>query len=137
MSDEAKKALEQFLLSLLEATKEGAYRAAEQIPLVLQEKLRFALFSETIILLFTLAGMVLTVYLFRLISRRRDERVRIEGSAFYRLSGGDLYATGQVGCVALGVLSGVCCMLSIARVAKVLLAPRLYLLEWAMSLMRQ
>lgn len=122
MSDEAKKALEQFLIALLDGLKNGATWAKEQVPLVLQEKLAFD-FAWSAVLFVSAALVAYASYRFvRWVLS--DGETLIEHPELVMMMAPFAYV----------FLTGGAALKSMLQIY---FAPRLYLLEWAMDLVKK
>ena len=121
MSDEAKKALEQFLIALLDGLKDGATWAKEQVPLVLQEKLAFDFVWALACVVFFLLALFVC---WRTIKWAITEDCPLDGDLVVPFAG--------LGCVfsLVGVVA------NSQTAFQIYFAPRLYLLEWAMALVK-
>lgn len=128
MTDETKKALEEFLLILLEQAKTGAAWSADQIPLIIQEKLAYDFWMAVF-------GVVLSVGIWVWYLGRFKQRLQIVDS-YHSSSDEELVAMGQLslgGVVAL--ISGLySTFVGIPTLIKIHFAPRLYIVEWLRGL---
>jgi hypothetical protein len=128
MSDEMRKALEAFLMNLLAGAQKwgekGADFAAEQIPLVLKEKLYYDFAWATVWLVFGLTLLVIAnkvgIKLWK--SAETGEDDRLFGSVVIRLMG-TVFALPFV-------------FTNLNTMLKIGLAPRVYIIEWLTSLVR-
>lgn len=124
MSDEMREALEAYLTSLLESAEQGAAWTAEQVPLVIQEKLAFDFWWNV---LWLAACPVLAFTTFRLAARSLR---KVDNS-------GD-----NDGWLFVGFVSGVAFFISVPLffvathdALQITLAPRLYIVEWIRGLL--
>ena len=139
MDEQTKKLLNEYLVKLLGAIEKGADFAAEQIPLVIQEKLTFSLVMGLIWgavgILFAIAGLVWY--------RIWRKRARLHGTTLaqrygeptpeqiaYRINEDGNNVAAIVGCVALVVSAIPVVLYNLNVIAKIYFAPRLYILEW-------
>lgn len=127
MSDEMKKLLQEALASLLDSVRAGASFAQQQMPLLVQEKLRYELWRSAGWAILVLAGAGLVAYLCMQLRRRarRDpnksdrEEMLIVGWGF-----GVVLPTVMV-LISLDYLQ---------KMLKIIVAPRVYILDWLRSL---
>jgi len=113
--------------ALLAVLKQSAAVAQEQLPLVLQEQLRYGFYDTLLGLAFGVCMTVGGIKLFRLASKMKAEKESYERETYF---------VGEIFAASLSVLGGIIGLLEVSSLAQILLAPRVYLLEWAMRLAR-
>jgi hypothetical protein len=134
MNDEMKKALSDFLGLLLEGIKTGTSFAQQQIPLVIQEKLNYEIYSSFawmgIWLFIILLAWIVQQTVWRITNPKRTGKSRLaEGEEAAR-------AITTIGAV-LGSIGGLIDIIyNIDHVVYVWVAPRVYLLEWLKELIK-
>lgn len=115
MDDQTKELLKQYLSKLLEATEKGIQWTAEQVPLVIQEKLAYdfyqALFYTTVFLLLGIGCAYLTYKILTKWDRHLDTPAIVL----------------TVPVAVVGIIAA-CAWLD--DVLKIAVVPRLYILEW-------
>lgn len=125
MSDETRKALEQFALQIVDAAKAGGQWTTEQAPLLVQEWLRWQL-AEAVIFMVMFTSIATALGLFSKYCWKQYE----EGYHYndWNISGTFL----AIGCGVFALLTFV----PLLQVVKVLVAPRVVVLEKFMELVR-
>ena len=117
MSEDMQKQLAEYLKDFVGAIKAGGEFAMQQAPMVVQEKIAFGRAQESIELAACVLVLVgLTVMLVQLYKEADDCLV---------------IPVGVLTLLAVGVTA-----INVPDVLQVWLAPRLYILEWAASLLR-
>jgi hypothetical protein len=130
MTEETKKALEAYLLQLVEASKQGAAWAKDQVPLVLQEKLVFDAWTCIVHLV---SGGLLIVAVWWLRTRVIKATKGLGAHDPFPEQVG--YWLSLIGASFITVVSyGVYIYPCVILLLKIKYAPRVYLLEWALAL---
>lgn len=124
MTDETKRALEAFVLQIIDAAKSGAQWTAEQTPLLVQEWLRWQLAENVIHLFFAFIGVIFTVWWLK-----RAKKFLEEDNPIGFIGGG------------VAALFGAMCGVAIIPVAiesiiKILVAPRVVVFEKFIELIK-
>jgi hypothetical protein len=126
MDEQLQKQLAGYLDSIATAAKTGSQFVIEQTPLVVQEKVTYGRAIETFTLAALLLAIVFCVWVVRVGLRSRDEYGVTEG--------------GVAAVIAGVIVGGIACVSAVVQADAVLMvwvAPRLYILEWAMSLLKK
>jgi hypothetical protein len=118
MTDETKKALEAFVLQMIDAAKSGASWTAEQAPILVQEWLRWQLVEAIIIIVTLTIGSVL----FGAIAKHYWHDIDDNPVPFFALLA--------------GIILWVPLFFNILALAKVLVAPRVVVFEKFMELVK-
>lgn len=120
MSDATKQALEQFVQKMLSGAEQAGEFAVEQAPLLVQEWLRWQVVDNAMALV-VFAALAWAAWRFFRVARRWDDE-----------------AAQVVGCVAAvaAVAAGLAALESMFSLVKVLVAPRVVVLEKFMELVR-
>ena len=126
MSEELQKSLNEYLSSLASTVKDGATFAGEQIPLVIQEKLSFDLVWAIV---WMVMGIILLVVCGWLITM---------GRKVYNLDRYNESIIGYAICSVASGLVGIGLMLNnLYIILNITLAPRLYIVEWVMGMVKK
>ena len=121
MSDEMKKMIEEALKFLGDAVKTGAEFAGEEVPLIIQEKLAYDFWY------YALCSLVWgLLWIIPFLAYRKCW-------ACYQKDRSSAY---DEGAIVFAIISG-CLAVNISEMLKITLAPRLYIMEWAASLLNQ
>ena len=130
MNDEMKAVLLEYLKKLLSVTEKGLEWSAEQIPLIIQEKLTYDFwFSAAWLVVVTIVFVGANAFVWRLVESYRDdynkpntqgEKIAIRGT------------TGLFTILVYVLIGGILA----ENVLKIYLAPRLYILEWLRDAVR-
>lgn len=117
--------LAEYLKAFLASAKQGAAFVTEQAPLVVQEKIVYGRAVETALLVIAIGAIVGCVKVFRW-------GWAYESNNWADDSGPAAWISSLVG----GALLSIWATYQLTVVAQVWFAPRLYILEWAMSMTR-
>ena len=114
MNEDLQKQLAEMLAKLMDATQNAATWTADQIPLLVQEKILFGRIWETVLLVLLVAFTVLLV--------------KVAGVAWGHQWDGDRLSATMLYLASTGAATG--CVVQAYFVTLVWFAPRLYILEW-------
>jgi hypothetical protein len=117
MDEQTKTLLAEYLKKLLQAAESGASFAAEQIPIIIQEKLAFDFWVATMwIALCLVAGILVSIGYYKInVKAEWDE---------------DTTAPTTVAMFFVGVTLLMILLFNLITIIKIQVAPRLYIVEW-------
>ena len=136
MNPELQRELATWLASLRESAGNGMNFAIEQAPIVVREKVAFGRAYETTWLVVALLVTVATGWLAYWLLRTRAEREQAARDRGNQAREGDASIQAFAACVGCAVAT----LLTVGQsyyVYLVWLAPRVYILEWLMSMMER
>ena len=119
MNEELKTTLAEYLKKLLSLVEQGAQAAAQQVPLIIQEKLRYDLVMESVYLVVVFPLLILCIWW---IWRGVRNVIENEDPEYYMPN----FTVGGV----LGVVTLILTLAGVGTIVKIVLAPRLYIVEW-------
>lgn len=117
MDEQTKKLLADYLAKLLNTADKAAAWTADQIPLVIQEKLAYDFWSDAMIMVMLLVVIGLLIYSCPKLFKSGAEELGV-----------------ACGCVATIMAPFV--IATAMQMTKIALAPRLYILEWLKELVK-
>lgn len=133
MNAELQHALAELLTAMLAAAKDGTTWAKGEIPLLIQERLQYALFERAMMLVGALMLVALGRFLYKT-GRLVDQRY--EYAKAHNQYVEDDGAIWKAGACALWGLGGFFTIVAILDIAKVIIAPRVYVVDWLTSMIR-
>lgn len=120
MTPELQQQLAEYLKKLMETTQSAANFAADQLPLVVQEKILYGRVTETLqfVVFIAIAAVSFRMMRWTMKRERYDDELFICAYA------------------ASGIVFSILALVETSYLAQVWFAPRLYILEWAAHLMK-
>ena len=115
MSEQMSKIVQEYLTKLLSAIESGATFTAEQVPIIIQEKLAFDFW-------WAVAGLILGILLWLLYPRLWTSTANIDDE--------DRGAVRFAGSAVITLVSGSLIIANSYNLLFILMAPRLYIIEW-------
>lgn len=123
MNDQTKQLLAEYLAKLLKAAEGAAELAADQIPLVIQEKLQYDFWFSVVWTLIGLAGVSFGLAFVR-------HGLKIQRNNDYWMGKSDeIVIAWLCGLVCL-IPSSIVAILNLQNAISISVAPRLYIIEW-------
>jgi hypothetical protein len=123
MDEQMKTTLAEYMKKMLAAVETGANFAADQIPLIVQEKLAFDFWWSAVWVVLAVAGVIFGIWLIR------------GGNKLYKIDKyNDMvvgYFFGGFSLLAAGSIIG---LINTYYALKISLAPRLYIIDWLLGM---
>jgi hypothetical protein len=123
MDDQMKTTLAEYMKKMLTAIETGANFAADQIPLIVQEKLAFDFWWSMVWVVVAVIGFIFGIWLIR------------DGIKLYKIDQHNDMVDGHFfGGLILLAAGSIIGLMNIYYVLKISLAPRLYIIDWLLGM---